>query len=163
MALKGTLVSRQEKQGKHNDNYSKLQASVRLCEPAALPQGSGGRRRRRGDHRLRWQRWRRQPSSLTTRRSRKPGTVWFAANDWKLADETKEAVKGGIYRSFMTADQAGHYDAMIDRAVAGAVLRPRPRVPDGAQPRPRHRPGVAGGRRARCRCWRESWRSPPTA
>jgi peptide/nickel transport system substrate-binding protein len=44
--------------------------------------------------------------------SREPGTVWFAANDWKLADETKEAVKGGIYRGHMTADQAGHYDAM---------------------------------------------------
>src|SRR5262245_58034548 len=44
--------------------------------------------------------------------ARKPGTVWTADNDWKLADETKQAVKGGIYRSFIPADQAGHYDAM---------------------------------------------------
>ena len=41
--------------------------------------------------------------------SREPGTVWFAKNDWKLADETKDAVRGGIYRGVMTADQDGHY------------------------------------------------------
>ena len=44
--------------------------------------------------------------------ARKPGTVWFSANDWKLADETKDAVPGGIYRSVRSTDQAGHYDAM---------------------------------------------------
>ena len=42
--------------------------------------------------------------------SRKPGTVWFSSNDWKLADETKAAVRGGIYRSVMTGDHASHYD-----------------------------------------------------
>src|SRR5688572_32728161 len=45
--------------------------------------------------------------------AREPGTVWNSANNWKLADETKEAVKGGIYRSHMTADQAGSFDALI--------------------------------------------------
>lgn len=44
--------------------------------------------------------------------SRQPGTVWSAKNDWKLADETKDAVRGGIYRGYMTADQAGHFDAI---------------------------------------------------
>ena len=45
--------------------------------------------------------------------ARKPGTVWNAANDWRLEDETKDAVRGGIYRSFREEDQAGHYDAMV--------------------------------------------------
>ena len=44
--------------------------------------------------------------------AREPGSVWFSANDWTLADETSEAVKGGIYRGFMDEDQAGHYDAI---------------------------------------------------
>jgi ABC-type transport system substrate-binding protein len=44
--------------------------------------------------------------------SRQPGKVWFTANDWKLQDETKEALMGGIYRSFRTEDQAGSYDAI---------------------------------------------------
>jgi ABC-type transport system substrate-binding protein len=44
--------------------------------------------------------------------SRKAGTVWFNANDWKLSDETKSAVKGGIYRSYRAEDQAGSYDAI---------------------------------------------------
>src|SRR5438552_9286699 len=43
---------------------------------------------------------------------RKSGSVWQAANDWRVADETKEAVRGGFYRSVMNADQAGNYDAM---------------------------------------------------
>jgi peptide/nickel transport system substrate-binding protein len=43
---------------------------------------------------------------------RKPGAIWSARNDWKLEDETKQAVRGGIYRSVMNADQAGNYDAM---------------------------------------------------
>jgi ABC-type transport system substrate-binding protein len=45
--------------------------------------------------------------------ARQPGKVWNAANDWKLADETKEAVKGGIYPDHMSADQAGSYDALL--------------------------------------------------
>jgi ABC-type transport system substrate-binding protein len=45
--------------------------------------------------------------------SRTPGKVWSAANDWKLPDETKQAVRGGIYRSYMEEDQAGPYDAMV--------------------------------------------------
>src|SRR5688572_8099865 len=43
---------------------------------------------------------------------RKPGSVWFSSNDWKLPDEGKEAVRGGIYRGFMDEDQAGHYDPL---------------------------------------------------
>jgi ABC-type transport system substrate-binding protein len=43
---------------------------------------------------------------------RAPGSVWFKANDWKLPDETKEAVKGGVYRGAVSADQAGHFDAI---------------------------------------------------
>src|SRR5688572_14036081 len=44
--------------------------------------------------------------------SRQPGTVWQSGNDWKLGDETKEAVKGGIYRSVLNADQAGNFDGL---------------------------------------------------
>src|SRR5688572_7887945 len=45
--------------------------------------------------------------------ARQPGTVWNGANDWKLADETNEAVKGGIFPGDLSADQAGDYDALI--------------------------------------------------
>jgi ABC-type transport system substrate-binding protein len=45
--------------------------------------------------------------------SRTPGKVWSAVNDWKLPDETKQAIRGGVYRSHMTADQAGPYDGMV--------------------------------------------------
>jgi peptide/nickel transport system substrate-binding protein len=39
-----------------------------------------------------------------------PGSVWFAKNNWQLPDETKQAVRGGIYRGFETDDQEGHFD-----------------------------------------------------
>ncbi|MPZ49050.1 MAG: twin-arginine translocation signal domain-containing protein [Dehalococcoidia bacterium] len=45
--------------------------------------------------------------------ARQPGTVWRAENDWRLADETKEAVKGGVYPGVINADQAGSYDALV--------------------------------------------------
>jgi peptide/nickel transport system substrate-binding protein len=48
----------------------------------------------------------------TASSSREPGSVWFARNDWKIEDETKQAKRGGIYRGVMTADHAGHYDPM---------------------------------------------------
>ena len=51
--------------------------------------------------------------------SREPGTVWFAKNDWRLADETKQGKPGGIYRGYLGADQAGHYDAMSQ--VSGSI------------------------------------------
>jgi peptide/nickel transport system substrate-binding protein len=41
---------------------------------------------------------------------REAGSVWFTSNDWKLEDESKQAVKGGVYRSYREEDQAGHYD-----------------------------------------------------
>ena len=44
--------------------------------------------------------------------SREPGSVWLAKNDWTLEDETKQAVRGGVYRGFMTDDQTGHFDAI---------------------------------------------------
>jgi peptide/nickel transport system substrate-binding protein len=42
--------------------------------------------------------------------SRQPGTVWFAKNDWKIPDETKNAVRGGIYRGHSTSGLEGHLD-----------------------------------------------------
>jgi hypothetical protein len=45
--------------------------------------------------------------------AREPGKVWEAKNNWKLADETKGAVKGGIYRGYASGDQDGHYDAIV--------------------------------------------------
>jgi ABC-type transport system substrate-binding protein len=44
--------------------------------------------------------------------AREPGTVWFTKNDWKLADETKQAIAGGIYRGYQTGDQPGHMDPL---------------------------------------------------
>jgi peptide/nickel transport system substrate-binding protein len=44
--------------------------------------------------------------------ARVPGTVWFAKNDWKLEDETKQAVRGGIYRGSRDADQPSHFDPL---------------------------------------------------
>jgi peptide/nickel transport system substrate-binding protein len=44
---------------------------------------------------------------------REPGSVWFAASDWKLPDETKEAVRGGIYRGHASEGQDGHFDAIM--------------------------------------------------
>jgi peptide/nickel transport system substrate-binding protein len=43
---------------------------------------------------------------------RKPGSVWFSRDDWKVPDESKEAVKGGIFRGYREQDQAGHYDIL---------------------------------------------------
>jgi ABC-type transport system substrate-binding protein len=42
--------------------------------------------------------------------SREPGSVWQAKNDWKLADETKQAVRGGIYRDVRPDDVISHWD-----------------------------------------------------
>jgi peptide/nickel transport system substrate-binding protein len=44
--------------------------------------------------------------------ARQPGTVWFSKNDWRLADETKEAIRGGIYRGRASADAPSHLDPM---------------------------------------------------
>jgi peptide/nickel transport system substrate-binding protein len=44
--------------------------------------------------------------------SRQPGTVWFARNDWRLADESKNALAGGIYRGRSTGDLPSHLDPM---------------------------------------------------
>ncbi|MPZ49006.1 MAG: hypothetical protein GEU75_06805 [Dehalococcoidia bacterium] len=44
--------------------------------------------------------------------SREPGTVWNTRNDWKLADETKEAVRGGIYPGHVLSEMTGNFDAM---------------------------------------------------
>ena len=43
---------------------------------------------------------------------RDPGGVWSAKNDWNLSDETKQAVRGGIYRGVLSDDQEGHFDAI---------------------------------------------------
>jgi ABC-type transport system substrate-binding protein len=37
--------------------------------------------------------------------NRVPGTVWFARDDWKLADETQGAVDGGYHRGSVNVDQ----------------------------------------------------------
>jgi ABC-type transport system substrate-binding protein len=42
--------------------------------------------------------------------AREPGSVWFARNDWRLADESKQAVPGGIYRSSLSSDLPSHLD-----------------------------------------------------
>jgi ABC-type transport system substrate-binding protein len=42
--------------------------------------------------------------------SREPGTVWFAKNNFKLPDESAQAVRGGIYRDHLNADVISHWD-----------------------------------------------------
>lgn len=44
--------------------------------------------------------------------SRQPGSVWLGKNDWRLADETKQAVRGGIYRDVRDADVISDWDPM---------------------------------------------------
>jgi ABC-type transport system substrate-binding protein len=44
--------------------------------------------------------------------SREPGTVWLEKNNWRLRDETKEAVRGGIYRDSRSEDVLSHWDPM---------------------------------------------------
>ncbi|MPZ51061.1 MAG: hypothetical protein GEU75_17480, partial [Dehalococcoidia bacterium] len=51
--------------------------------------------------------------SFSTNDALKPGSVWLGANDWKLPDETKDAVRGGIYRSYIAEDEQQSYDALI--------------------------------------------------
>jgi hypothetical protein len=57
--------------------------------------------------------------------AQEPGKVWFAANDWKLADETKQAVRGGIYRA-------------VPDEQPDALRRAHPGAAYGTQPRSRH-------------------------
>jgi ABC-type transport system substrate-binding protein len=49
---------------------------------------------------------------LSSSSSREPGSVWLARNNWKLEDETKDAVAGGTYRGVMSNDNVGGYDAI---------------------------------------------------
>jgi ABC-type transport system substrate-binding protein len=42
--------------------------------------------------------------------SRTPGTVWLDSNDWKLEDETKDAVRGGTYRTYREEELPGGLD-----------------------------------------------------
>ncbi|MPZ48472.1 MAG: twin-arginine translocation signal domain-containing protein [Dehalococcoidia bacterium] len=51
--------------------------------------------------------------SFSTNDALKPGSVWLGANDWKLPDETKDAVRGGIYRNYIEEDEQQSYDALI--------------------------------------------------
>src|SRR5687768_14275085 len=44
---------------------------------------------------------------------REAGSVWFAKDNYKLPDETKEAVRGGVYRGVMDGENEGHYDAIV--------------------------------------------------
>ena len=50
---------------------------------------------------------------LSSDSAREPGSVWLYSNNWKLEDETKNAVKGGIYRGSWDRDNAAGYDVML--------------------------------------------------
>ncbi|HWC28666.1 MAG TPA: hypothetical protein VG845_01170, partial [Dehalococcoidia bacterium] len=57
--------------------------------------------------------------------SRQPGTVWLEKNNWRLADETKAAVRGGIYRDVRSEDVLSHWDPMSQESANagyGAVV-----------------------------------------
>ena len=90
-----------------------------------------------------------------------PGAVWAAKDTWKLEDETKKAVRGGIYRGVRSGDQSGHFDFITlasSESVSGhhtnehlmaAARRPglRPQL-RGSQHR-HSRPGISLGILAR--------------
>jgi ABC-type transport system substrate-binding protein len=44
--------------------------------------------------------------------ARKPGTVWSAKNNWKLQDETKQAVRGGVFRGVADEDLPQNMDVL---------------------------------------------------
>jgi peptide/nickel transport system substrate-binding protein len=52
--------------------------------------------------------------------SRAPGSIWQTKNDWKLADETKQAVRGGIYRDVRDVDVVSHWDPIPQEAANAA-------------------------------------------
>jgi peptide/nickel transport system substrate-binding protein len=50
---------------------------------------------------------------LSSDKAREPGSVWFNSNNWKLEDETKNAVSGGTFRSSWSRDAEASYDVML--------------------------------------------------
>ena len=68
-----------------------------------------------------------------------PGAVVYARDEWKLADETKEAVPGGVLPCADLATSPSLDPCLATRA-ARRLQRPRLRVPRPAKRRPRHRP-----------------------
>src|SRR5688572_11122133 len=50
---------------------------------------------------------------LSSNSAREPGSVWLYSNNWKLEDETKNAVSGGVYRGSWARDNAAGYDAIL--------------------------------------------------
>ena len=54
--------------------------------------------------------------------ARQPGTVWLAKNDWRLADDSKDAVRGGIFRSYREEDLPSNLDPIpqVNSAVPSA-------------------------------------------
>ncbi|MPZ49108.1 MAG: hypothetical protein GEU75_07390 [Dehalococcoidia bacterium] len=51
--------------------------------------------------------------TLSSSSAREPGSVWLYSNNWKLEDETKDAVSGGTYRGSWDRDNAAGYDVML--------------------------------------------------
>jgi peptide/nickel transport system substrate-binding protein len=73
--------------------------------------------------------------------AREPGAVWFSRDNWMLEDETKQAVRGGIYRDVTSDAQTEHFDPIVlassESPYASTVfehLMGRPRSP-GLDPR----------------------------
>jgi peptide/nickel transport system substrate-binding protein len=50
---------------------------------------------------------------LSSDKAREPGSVWLYSNNWKLEDETKNAVSGGTYRGSWARDNATGYDPYL--------------------------------------------------
>jgi ABC-type transport system substrate-binding protein len=42
--------------------------------------------------------------------ARQPGKVWYGADNWRLEDETKAAVRGGVFRDVATSDLPANMD-----------------------------------------------------
>lgn len=51
---------------------------------------------------------------LSSDKAREPGSVWLNSNNWKLEDETKNAVAGGIFRGSWSRDAEANYDAIFN-------------------------------------------------
>jgi peptide/nickel transport system substrate-binding protein len=48
--------------------------------------------------------------SLDVGETRQPGSVWYAKDNWRMADESKDAVRGGVYRGHLTEEFSAHLD-----------------------------------------------------
>ena len=55
--------------------------------------------------------------------ARMPGAVWYARNDYQLADETAAAVAGGIYPDRQSTDLGASLDPFLGTGTTGMLCK----------------------------------------